>query len=79
MPVGYKLPELFVDWLVSPSQLDKSIIDRAVLFDKDKMWNMVTIPAPCGYPNVELYFIGHLDNENTPPDIVHVPVHSTDG
>ncbi len=31
VPVGYKLPtELFIDWLVSPSELEKSIIDRAV-------------------------------------------------
>ncbi len=34
-----------------------------MLFDKDKIWNTVTTPAPCGYPKVELYFIGHLDNE----------------
>ncbi len=64
-PVGIKIPtELDIDWFDSPAESDKAIVEKVSSNEHDAEWNILTIPYPHHYLNHELFFMGHLDNDN---------------
>ncbi len=71
-PVGVIIStETDIDWLSTPSTQEKTIVERAMAIDS-KYWSTLTIPNPICYFNHKLYFMGHLDNDNTLQDIGNV-------
>ncbi len=69
-PVGIKIPtDMDINWLDSPSELEKAIIETASSSEHEKQWSTLTIPNPHHYLNYELFFVGQLDNDNILPDI----------
>ncbi len=69
-PVGVIIPtETEIEWLITPSEDEKIIVDLASSSEHNKEWSMITIPNPSHYLNHELYFMGHLDNDNILQDI----------
>ncbi len=68
--VGIKIPtEMDIDWFNSPSEIDKSIMDIVSSSKHEKECSTLTIPNPHHYLNHELFFVGHLDNDNFLSDI----------
>ncbi len=68
--MGIKIPtDMDIDWFDSPSESDKSIIEKVPSSEHDAEWNRLTIPYPQHYLNHELFFMGHLDNDNILPEI----------
>ncbi len=61
-----------IEWLSSPSEEDKTIVELAMSCDNPYSWSMVSIPNPNHYPNHSLYFVGHLDSDNILQDIEQV-------
>ncbi len=60
-----KIPtELDIDWFNSPTESDKAIIEKVSSSEHDAEWNILTILNPHHYLNHELFFMGHLDNDN---------------
>ncbi len=71
--VGVIIPtETDVDWLITPSVDEKTIVELASSSEHNKNWSVITIPNPSNYMNHELYFVGHLDNDNILQDISNV-------
>ncbi len=64
--------ETEIDRLITPSKDGKTIVDLASSSEHNKNWSIITIPNPSNYLNHELYFVGHLDNDNILQDIGNV-------
>ncbi len=63
-PVGIKAPtEISVEWLDSPINAEKDLVDRCKCMDLEIDWGVVSVPNPTEYPNIHLYFKGHLDSD----------------
>ncbi len=69
-PVGFKIAiDMDIDWFDSPSEIDKAIVEIASSSEHEKEWSTLTIPSPHHYLKHELFFMGHLDNDNILQDI----------
>ncbi len=63
-PVGVKIPtEVMVEWLDSRVDAEKDLVERSKTLDLEMDWGIITVPNPTQYPNVELFFLGHLDSD----------------
>ncbi len=69
-PVGIKIPtEIDIDWFDSPTESYKAIVEKVSSSEHDAELNILTIPNPHQYLNHELFFVGHLDNDNVLAEI----------
>ncbi len=72
-PVGVKIPtETDIEWLSSPQEEEKTILDNALDDEVKSVWGTITVPNPTHYLNIELYFICHLDSDNILQDMGRV-------
>ncbi len=72
-PVGVIIPtETEINWLITLSEDEKTIVELASSSEHHKNWSVITIFNPYIYLNHELYFVGHLDNDNILQDIGNV-------
>ncbi len=42
---------------------EKDLVDRSKCMDLEIDWGIVSIPNPTEYPNIHLYFKGHLNSD----------------
>ncbi len=71
--VGVKvLTEVEIKWLLTPSEEEKTIVERAMSDEMNKVWDTITVPNPTLYINFGLYFDGHLDSNHMLPCISNV-------
>ncbi len=72
-PVAVIIPtKTEIDWLITPSEEEKTIVELASSSEHNKDWSVITIPNPSNYLNHVLYFVCHLDNDNILQDIENV-------
>ncbi len=72
-PVGVKVPtETEIEWLITPGEDEKTIIEMTMSSDNCNDWSIITIPCPNHFLNHDLYFVGHLDSDNIHQDIENV-------
>ncbi len=60
-----------IEWLATPSEEEKTIVELA-MSNESNDWSTITVPNPTYYLIHELYFVGHLVNDNIPLDIRNV-------
>ncbi len=79
LTVGVKIPtEIVVEWLTSPSEAEKTTIEKTMSTEEINNWSAITVPNPDHYPNRELFVEGHLDSYRIKDDIVTVMRQATD-
>ncbi len=62
--VGVKCPtESDIEWLSTPSEDEKTIVENVLEDDNNSVWNTIMVPNPSNYINLGLYFVGHLDSD----------------
>ncbi len=72
-PVGVIIPtEIEIEWLITPSEDEKTLVDLASSSKHNQYWSVLTIPNTSNYLNHKLFFVGHLDNDNILQDIGNV-------
>ncbi len=52
-----------IEWLSTPSEDEKTIIENAPEDENNSAWNTIMAPNPANYINLNLYFVGHLDSD----------------
>ncbi len=71
--MGVIIPtETEIEWLITSSEDQKTIVDLALSSEHNQFWSVITIRNPSNYLNDELYFVGHLNNDNIVQDIGNV-------
>ncbi len=72
-PVGVKvMTEVEIAWSLTPSEEEKTIVERAMSDEMNQVWDTITVPNPTHYINIGIYFDGHLDSDNMLPHIDNV-------
>ncbi len=62
-PVGVKIPtEVMVEWLDSRVDAEKDLAKWSKKLDLKNEWGTITVPNPTQYPNINLFFAGHLNS-----------------
>ncbi len=64
--------EVEIEWLLIPSEEEKTIVERAMSDKMNQVWDTITVPNPTLYINLSLYFDGHLDSNHMLPRISNV-------
>ncbi len=63
-PVGIKIPtEVMVEWLDTRVDAEKDLAEWSKKLDLEKEWGTITVPNPTQYPNINLFFVGHIDSD----------------
>ncbi len=57
------LTENDIEWLSTHSEDEKTIIENALADENSSVWNIIMVPIPANYINLELYFAGHFESD----------------